>query len=114
MKRIEAIIQEEKLGSVVNALKISEVGGVTITLSRGIGAGERPMLRGARGTAKFEAAYNRIATIMTVVEDSKIDTVVNAIMNAASTGKAGDGKIFVTNVEEAFDIATKQSGKNIL
>jgi len=114
MKRIEAVIQEEKLGSVVNALKISEVGGVTITTSRGIGAGERPMLRGGRGTAKFEAAYNRIATIMTVVEDSKLETVINAIMEAASTGKAGDGKIFVTNVDEAFDIATKQSGKNIL
>ncbi|MEM3172228.1 MAG: P-II family nitrogen regulator [Candidatus Nitrosotenuis sp.] len=114
MKKIEAIIQEEKLSNVVNALKISEVGGVTITLSRGIGAGERPVLRGARGTAKFEAAYNRIATIVTVVEDSKLETVVTAIMNAVSTGKAGDGKIFVTNVEEAFDIATKQSGKHIL
>lgn len=114
MKRIEAIVQEGKLGSVVNALKISEVGGVTITQSKGIGAGERPMLRGARGTAKFEAAYNRIATVVTVVDDSKVDTVVNAIMNAVSTGTAGDGKIFVTNVEEAFDIATKQSGKNIL
>jgi nitrogen regulatory protein P-II 1 len=114
MKKIEAIIQEEKLGNVVNALKISEVGGVTITLSRGIGAGERPMMRGSRGTAKFEAAYNRIATIMTVIEDSKLETVVTAIMNSVSTGKAGDGKIFVTNVEEAFDIATKQSGKHIL
>jgi nitrogen regulatory protein P-II 1 len=114
MKRIEAIIQEDKLSSVVNALKISEVGGVTITLSRGIGAGEKPVLRGARGTAKFEAAYNRIATIVTVVDDSKMEPVITAIMNAASTGKAGDGKIFITNVEEAFDIATKQSGKNIL
>jgi nitrogen regulatory protein P-II 1 len=114
MKKIEAVIQEDKLSSVVNALKISEVGGVTITLSRGIGAGERPMVQGARGTAKFEAAYNKIATIVTVVDDSKIDPVVTAIMNAASTGKAGDGKIFITNVEEAFDIATKQSGKNIL
>jgi nitrogen regulatory protein P-II 1 len=114
MKRIEAIIQEEKLSNVVNALKISEVGGVTITLSRGIGAGERPVMRGSRGTTKFEAAYNRIATIMTVIEDSKLETVVTAIMNSVSTGKAGDGKIFVTNVEEAFDIATKQSGKHIL
>lgn len=114
MKRIEAIIQEDKLSSAVNALKIAEVGGVTITMSRGIGTGERPILRGSRGTTKFEAAYNKIATIMTVIDDSKIDAVVTAIMNATSTGKPGDGKIFVTNVEEAFDIATKQSGKNIL
>jgi nitrogen regulatory protein P-II 1 len=114
MKRIEAIIQENKLSNAVNALKISEVGGVTITQSRGIGAGERPMLRGARGTVKFEAAFNRLATIITVVDDSKVDAVVTAIMNAVHTGNAGDGKIFITNVEEAFDIATKESGKDIL
>ncbi len=114
MKRIEAIVQEEKLSNIVNALKISQVGGVTITQSRGIGAGERPILRGARGTAKFEAAYNKIATVVTVVDDSKVDVVVNTIMNSVSTGTAGDGKIFITNVEEAFDIASKQSGKNIL
>ena len=114
MKKIEAIVQENMLSSVVNALKICEVGGLTIIQSQGIGAGARPMLRGARGTAKFQAAYNKISTIITVVEDSKMDTVINAIMNAASTGTTGDGKIFVTNVQEAFDIATKQSGNNIL
>jgi nitrogen regulatory protein P-II 1 len=114
MKKIEAIVQENKLSNVINALKLCEVGGVTITLAKGIGAGKRPMVEGARGTAKFEEAYNQIATIMTVVDDSKISTVVTAITNAATTGKAGDGKIFVTTVDEAFDIATKQSGRNIL
>lgn len=114
MKRIEAIIQEDKLSNVINALKISEVGGVTITQSRGIGAGERPLLRGARGTAKFEAAFNRLVTIITVVDDSKVDAAVTAIIDSVHTGHAGDGKIFITNIEEAFDIATKQSGRNIL
>ena len=114
MKRIEAIVQESKLGSVINALKVCEVGGVTITPAKGIGAGKRAMVEGSRGTSKFEEAYNRITTILTVVEDSKVGTVVEAIMNAATTGTAGDGKIFISAVEEAFDIATRQSGQNIL
>lgn len=58
--------------------------------------------------------YNRLEAIMTVVDDSKVDGVVKAIMNSAHTGTAGDGKIFVSNVEEAFDIATKQSGVHVL
>ena len=114
MKRIETVVRENKLSNVINALKVCEVGGVTITLSRGVGSGKRTMVEGARGTAKFEEDYNQIATIMTVVDDSKIDVVVAAIINAATTGKAGDGKIFISTVDEAFDIATKQSGRNIL
>jgi nitrogen regulatory protein P-II 1 len=114
MKRIDAIIQEDKLDVVTDALKEIGVSGVTIIQSRGIGAGERPVLRGARGTAKFVAMFNRLETIMTIVDDSNVELAVKAIMNAAHTGTAGDGKIFVSNVEEAFDIATKQSGTNIL
>jgi nitrogen regulatory protein P-II 1 len=52
MKRIEAIIREDKLSIVVDALKATGVGGITITQSRGVGAGERPVIGGARGTSK--------------------------------------------------------------
>lgn len=114
MKRIDAIIQEDRLDVVTDALKEIGITGITITQSKGIGTGERPVLRGARGTAKFVAMYNRLETIMTVVDDSKVELVIKAIMNSAHTGTAGDGKIFVSNVEEAFDIATKQSGAHIL
>lgn len=114
MKKVEAVIQENKLDNVVNALKACEIGGATITVAKGIGAGKRSMVEGFRGTARFEEAYNQIATIMIVVDDSKIDAVVTAIINAATTGKAGDGKIFISTVDEAFDVATKQSGRNIL
>lgn len=114
MKKVEAIIQEDKLGVVVDALKSSDITGVTIIQSRGIGAGERPVLGGSRGTSKFVAAFNRLATIVTIVDDQKVSSVVTAIMDAAHTGVAGDGKIFITNIEEAFDIATKQSGKHII
>ncbi|MEW6589044.1 MAG: P-II family nitrogen regulator, partial [Thermoproteota archaeon] len=97
-----------------DALKEIGITGITITQSRGIGTGERPILRGSRGTAKFVAMYNRLETIMTIVDDSKVEGVVKAIINSAHTGTVGDGKIFVSNVEEAFDIATKQSGTHIL
>lgn len=114
MKRIEAIIREDKLSIVVDALKTTGVGGITIMQSRGIGAAERPMIGGARGTSKHVAPFNRLYTILVIVDDTKVSSVVSSIMDAAYTGKTGDGKIFITNVEEAFDIATKESGKNII
>ena len=86
MKRIEAIIQADKLATVIDSLKAVGIGGATITQSRGVGSGQRPVIQGSRGTAR----------------------------HAAHTGNRGDGKIFVTNVEEAFDIATRQSGRNII
>lgn len=114
MKRIEAIIQADKINDVVNSLKTVGVGGITSTQSRGVGAGQRPVIQSSRGTARHEAEFNALNTVITVVDDSKVGAVVSAIIDAAHTGNRGDGKIFVTNVEEAFDIATKESGRNII
>ncbi len=114
MKRIEAIIQADKLSNVVDSLKAVGVGGVTATQSRGVGSGQRPVIQGSRGTAKHEAEFNMLNTVITIVDDSKVGAVVSAIIDAAHTGNRGDGKIFITNVEEAFDIATKESGRNII
>lgn len=114
MKRIEAIIQEDKLGLVVDELRASGVIGITTMQAQGIGAGERPMLGGSRGTAKFMAPFNKLASVIIITDDQKVDSIVKTIMDTAHTGNAGDGKIFVTNVEDAFDIATKQGGKHII
>ncbi len=114
MKRIEAIIQADKIATVIDSLKAVGIGGATITQSRGVGSGQRPVIQGSRGTARHEAEFNTLNTIMTIVDDSKVGTVISAIIDAAHTGNRGDGKIFVTNVEEAFDIATRQSGRNII
>ncbi len=113
MKRIEAFIRDDRLSSVVDALKNVGVGGLTVTKSQGRGAGERPQLRAGRGTAPIIAEYNVTDSIITVVEDSKLEPAVSAIMSAASTSNKGDGKVFVTTVDEAYDIATKQKGNNI-
>ena len=113
MKRLEAIIREDKLSSVVDALNKIGVGGITVTRSQGRGAGERPQVRVGRGTGTITAEFNSTSTLVTVVDDSKVDSAVSAIMNAASTSKKGDGKIFVTTIDAAYDITTKQKGNNI-
>jgi nitrogen regulatory protein P-II 1 len=113
MKRIEAFIRDEKLSAVVDALKNVGVGGLTVTKSQGRGAGERPQLRAGRGTGTITAEYNVTDNLVTVVDDSKVEQTISAIMNAASTSNKGDGKVFVTTVDEAYDIATKQKGNNI-
>lgn len=110
MKRIEAVIRSDRLNNVVTALKEANVGGLTVIQSRGRGAGERPMVEGGRGTTQYMADFNSGNTIITVVDDSKVDSTVSAITDAAHTGVKGDGKIFITNVEETIDIATKEKG----
>ena len=111
MKRIEAFIKVDKLSSVVDALTKIGVGGLTATKSQGRGAGARPEVGGARGTAKYVAEYSTSNTLVTVVDDSKVDSVVSAITGAASTGTKGDGKIFISTVDESVDIATKEKGR---
>jgi nitrogen regulatory protein P-II 1 len=111
MKRIEAIIQSDKQKNVVDALTKEGVGGVTITRSLGRGAGERPRIGGKHG---MEIQYNSVDTIVTVVEDSKVDKIINALANAAYSGTKGDGKIFVSTVDYAIDIFTKEKGDKAL
>ncbi len=108
MKRIEAFVPITKRSAAVEAAIKAGAGGVTVAETRGKGAGERPMVRGARGTARYIAEYSRTDTLTTIVDDSKVDSVVNAIINAVHTGSKGDGKIFITNVEESYDISTRQ------
>ena len=108
MQRIEAMIPSMKRNDVVDAILKAGAHGVTVVESRGKGAGDRPMVGGARGTARYIAGYNRIDTITTVVNDSKLDTVVTAIIDTDYTGSTGDGMIFVSPISEAHKIGTKE------
>jgi len=76
--------------------------------NKGKGAGERPSISGAKGTARYVAEYARMDTIITIVDDALVEKVVSAIMKEASTGKRGDGKIFVSTVETTYDISTQK------
>ena len=110
MKRIEAIIKEDKLSLVVEALKNLGIGGLTVTKAQGRGAGERPQIRSGRGTSSITAEFNMANTLITVVDDTKVANVVDAIKHAATTGNKGDGKVFVSTIDQAFDIGSKESG----
>ena len=111
MKRIEAVIQSDKQRKVIDVLSKTGIGGLTVTQSLGRGAGERPRIGGPKGD---EIQFNSVDTIVTVVDDSQVEQIVSAIANAAYSGTKGDGKIFVTPVDEAIDIFTKKKGSEAL
>lgn len=108
MKRIEIIVQSEISRQVVKAVRNTGVGGVTLMESLGQGGGERPEIGGK------QIEFNSTDVIITVVNDSQLDSVISAIMDTAHTGKKGDGKIFITNVEESYDISTKQKSTEVI
>ncbi|MGY5144331.1 MAG: P-II family nitrogen regulator [Candidatus Nitrosopumilus sp. bin_32a] len=108
MKRIEAMIPSMRRSEVVDSILKAGAKGVTVAENRGKGNAERPMVGGARGTAKYIADYNRIDTLITVVDDSKVDSVVSAIMDVANRGNDGDGMIFVSTIDAAYKIGTKE------
>jgi nitrogen regulatory protein P-II 1 len=111
MKRVEAIIAAEKVSAVNEALKKAGVGGTTVVDAKGRGKGEKPQVQTDRGTKTFVAEFSVRANVMTVIEDSEVEKVIKAILDTASTGSAGDGKIFVSTVTEAVDIGTKKRGQ---
>ena len=110
MKNIGAVIASEKVEMVVDALKKIGVGGFTVLDAKGRGKGKRSQLAGSRGTGSYTAEFNTRNYVFTVVDDSLVDKVISAIIDAAGTGSAGDGKIFVTTIDDAIDIGSKQKG----
>ena len=114
MKRIEAFIQKDQQGAASDALIKAGVGGFTIIDSKGRGSGERPTIRGGRGTSSYVAEYNTQSAIITIVDDSQVDAVISALADAVHTGKPADGIISVTNVEDLLNISSKKKGAEAL
>ena len=113
MKRIEATVHIDKTGAVSNAIK-DLVGGFTILEGNGRGSGERQTIRAGRGTGTFIAEFNKVATVSTIVDDSEVDKVTSAISDAAFTGKAGDGIIVISSIDDVINIASKKRGSEAL
>jgi nitrogen regulatory protein P-II 1 len=111
MKRIEAIVGSEKVLAVNEALKNAGVGGCTILDAKGRGKGEKPIVETGRGTGRYTSEFSVRADIVIIVEDSEVDKVIKTIVDTVSTGSAGDGKIFVSQISEAVDIGTKKRGQ---
>jgi nitrogen regulatory protein P-II 1 len=114
MKRVEAIISNEKVLELNEALKKAGVGGATFFESRGRGKGAKPMVESSRGTARYVSEFSVRANVLTVVADSQVEKVVNTILDTVSTGSAGDGKIFISPVSDAADIGTKKRGESAI
>ena len=112
MKKIEAIIKPFKLEEVKDGLQEIGVVGMTVTEVKGFGRqkGHTEIYRGSEYTVDFLPKLK----LEIVVDDSMIKDTVNAIINKARTGKIGDGKIFVSNVEEATRIRTGEVGKDAI
>jgi nitrogen regulatory protein P-II 1 len=109
MKKIEAIIKPFKLDEVREALSALGVTGLTVTEVKGFGRqkGHTELYRGAEYVVDFLPKVK----VELVVADSLVDQSMEAIVNAARTGKIGDGKIFVTSVEQVVRIRTGEAGE---
>ena len=112
MKLVKAIIKPFKLDDVREALSEIGVAGITVSEVKGFGRqkGHTELYRGAEYVVDFLPKVK----IETVVEDVVVEKVIEAISKAANTGKIGDGKIFVLNVEQAVRIRTGESGDEAL
>ena len=108
MKKIEAVIKPFKLDDVREVLSEIGVTGMTVTEVKGFGRqkGHTELYRGAEYVVDFLPKVK----IEIVLADDMVDKAIDAIRRAAQTGRIGDGKIFVSNIEEAIRIRTGESG----
>jgi nitrogen regulatory protein P-II 1 len=110
MKKIEAVIKPFKLDEVREALSEVGITGLTVTEVKGFGRqkGHTELYRGAEYVVDFLPKVK----IEVVIGDKEAQNVMDAIIKAARTGKIGDGKIFVTNVEHVLRIRTGETGES--
>ena len=109
MRKIEAIIKPFKLDEVKEALHAIGIQGMTVTEVKGFGRqkGHTELYRGAEYVVDFLPKVK----VELIVADALVDRAIEAIVKAARTGKIGDGKIFVTAVEQVVRIRTGESGE---
>ena len=100
MKKIEAIIQPRLRDAVVDAIKKHGVGGVSVQSIHGQGSQDSPLV----------GQYFSREMIICVVDDPKVDDILDSIATVACTGTKGDGKVFVTTIDDALDICSKKRG----
>jgi nitrogen regulatory protein PII len=112
MKKIEAIIRPFKLDEVKEALLEEGIKGMTISEVRGYGRqkGHKETFRGSEYQIEFVPKIK----LEIIVEESLAEIVISAILRTAKTGQVGDGKIFVSNIEDAIRIRTDESGPSAL
>ena len=112
MKKIEAIIKPFKLDEIKEALQEAGIQGLSVVEVKGFGRqkGHTELYRGAEYIVDFLPKVK----IEVVLDDDQVDEAIEAIIDAAKTDKIGDGKIFVSNIEQAIRIRTRESGSEAL
>jgi len=100
MTKIDAIVQPATRDAVIATIKKVGVGGVTVHQVQGQGTQDPPLV----------GQYFSRDLIICVIDDPKLDEVLDAIANVACSGTKGDGKVFVTTIDDALDICTKKRG----
>lgn len=112
MKKIEAIIRPEKTDKLIDTLEEIGISGLNITEIKGYGSqkGHSETYRGVT----YRIRLRKKVKVELVVEYSKVDRIVEAIKNAVKTGEVGDGKIFVSDIENVVRIRTGEEGAKAL
>lgn len=112
MKKIEAVIKPFKLEDVKDALAEIGITGMTVSEVKGYGRqkGHSELYRGAEYVVDFLPKIK----IEMVVDDDMLDTVVNTVVEAARTGKIGDGKIFISDINQIIRIRTGETGSDAI
>ena len=104
MKQVQIITKPNKINEIMNHLREIEVGGLTLSSVRGQGRADPPIVGDTYSMKQ----------IMVTVADEKVKEIFDAVGNIACTGNKGDGKIFVTEITDAYDICTKKTGNEAL
>jgi nitrogen regulatory protein PII len=112
MKMITAMIRPSKLDAVKDALVAIDIVGMTVTDARGFGR-QKGQVERYRGT-EYKVDFLSKLKVMIVIPDDKLESALSAITTAAHTGEIGDGKIFVSSVDDAIRIRTGDRGAEAL
>ncbi|MFT6072419.1 MAG: nitrogen regulatory protein P-II 1 [Dasania sp.] len=112
MKKVEAVIKPFKLDDIKDALQEIGIQGITVVEAKGFGRqrGHTELYRGAEYVVDFLPKL----LLTVIVSDNVVDEVVEAIVNTSRTGRIGDGKIFVSNVEKVIRIRTGETNDDAL
>jgi nitrogen regulatory protein P-II 1 len=112
MKKVEAVIKPFKLDEVKDKLNEIGVKGITVSEVKGFGRqkGHTELYRGAEYVVDFLPKIK----LEIIISDNQLDEVVNAIIKSAQTGRIGDGKIFITNLEDTIRIRTGEHGEDAI
>lgn len=112
MKRVEAIVRPHRMEEVREALLDAGIHGMTIMEVRGIGRqrGHKEVYRGS----EYQIGFVPKVKFDVIVPDAQVDLVVETIIKAAKTGEIGDGKVFVSSIDDAIRVRTHESGEGAL